>query len=379
MIDRGAAGGRGRRPLVRVALDVSIQGWRPPLGTERAQATLVTALAARGEHQLVLLSPGDVPASLADLAAAHDGRSPLPRAVWREAVLPGLLRRHDVRLLHAPVAAIPLHAPCPTVATVHDLPWVRYSRRAGGRLADRAGLHLRHRVRTALAARRAARLLCVSGRTRDDLVASHPACERRTRVVPHGVDPRFSPARDDTEVPREDAPYVLAVGALRHRKNLSTLLAAMRAPALAGHRLVLVGPADAAEPALRQRARELSLTGRVGFTGFVDDDALVSLYRRADVVVHPATQEGFGLPVLEAMACGTPVVCCAQGAAEEARGHAARVFDAADGPDAVAAHIAALLDETECARARRRGLEHAASMSADAMAARVSVIYEELA
>jgi alpha-1,3-rhamnosyl/mannosyltransferase len=372
---------------VRVAFDVGIQARRNPLGTERGQATLLAALAQRGGHELLLFSPEPVPAALDALAEEVDGTSSQPLALWRETALPELLRRHRADVLHSPVAAIPLRTSCPRLATIHDLPWVRYRRRVEGRGPDRDAWHLNHRARTALAARHAARLLCVSRRTGDDLLAAHPACADRIRVVPHGVDPRFTPAGSDTpgrpdvlaSLGLPDAPFLLAVGALRHRKNLSTLVEAFAStPALAGHRLLLAGPADEAHGAVRERASARALGGRVHVTGFVGDDALVDLYRRADVVVHPAAQEGFGLPVLEAMACGTPVVCCAQGAAEEARGDAALTFELGGGPAALGARLVeAVAGSTRDDRVRR-GLQHAAELSAAALAARMDAVYGEL-
>jgi glycosyltransferase involved in cell wall biosynthesis len=357
---------------VRVVLDASIQVGDEPTGVERAQATLIRALAALdGGPELILAAPRPVGPELAAAGSrTHHPSRALPTAVWRETALPRLLRETRADLLHSPVAAVPLRAPCPVIATLHELPWAT----VGGSTGRRG---LRDRARTALAARLASGLVCVSERTRDDLLAIHPGCAARVRVVPNAVDPRFSPGTADARGPQA-WPLVLAVGRLRRKKNLGTLLEAFaRCGEAAGHRLVLAGPGGDAAAALRARARRPDLRGRVVFTGFVSDERLVGLYRSASCVVFPSLFEGFGLPVLEAMACGAPVVASRQGAAAEVRGEAVRPCDARD-PLSLARGLGAVLgDRDVAAELTRRGLAHAACFGATAAARRIAALYEE--
>jgi hypothetical protein len=137
---------------MRVALDVSIQGRGEATGVERAQATLIAALARRAGLELLLCAPraleGELARELAGcgraLAVAADAPR-LPLALWRETVLPRALAGARAELLHSPVAAVPLRAGCPTIATLHELPWVEHARHGDARWT--------HRARVALAAR----------------------------------------------------------------------------------------------------------------------------------------------------------------------------------------------------------------------------------
>ena len=299
---------------LRVAIDVSLQGRPAPTGVERAQATLLAAAAAPAAARGIELVP---------LAARA-----LPLALWRETALPGLLAQQRIDVFHSPVAAVPLRAPCPVIATLHELPWVA-GRDADDDGGDNAGdRRLRHRARTALAAALADRLVCVSRRTREHLLARHPAAAGRAVVIPHGVDARFlergrappvrSPAGGAALEALGARPYVLAVGRLRRKKNLLALLEAFAgARGAAGHALVLAGPPGDASDELAALAARPDLAGRVLRPGFVDDARLAELYRGAAAVCFPSLFEGFGLPVLEAMACGAPVVASRQGAAAE--------------------------------------------------------------
>ena len=354
---------------MRVALDVSIQGGREPTGVERAQATLLAALARRPGLELLLCSPRELPEAL--LACGRPlprARSTLPPALWRETVLPGALAGEGAQALHSPVAAVPLRASCPTIATLHELPWVE-------RVAD-GDRRWSQRARVALAARTASRIVCVSERTRADFARSHPEAADRALVVGNAVDPRFLPG---VAARAPDAP-VLAVGRLRRKKNLGLLLEAFaRASSCAGRRLLLAGPPGDAAAELRSRARRPDLAGRVEFPGHVDDGALVALYRRAACVVFPSQFEGFGLPVLEAMACGTPVIASCQGAAPEVRGEACLVFDAREPAALAGALDALLLDAPRAAELRELGLRHAARFSADRAATAMAAVYEAVA
>jgi len=360
---------------MRVALDVSIQGRAEPTGVERAQATLIAALAARPGLELLLCSPRPLPDALARCGRAlPEAARALPLALWREAVLPGALRAGGAQLLHSPVAAVPLRAGCPTIATLHELPWTGRAR--GG---DRRWTH---RARVALAARTCSRIVCVSQRTRGDFARSHPEAAARSVVVANAVDPRFAPgpARPGGAGADGGAAPVLAVGRLRRKKNLGLLLEAFAGAASCARRpLVLAGPPGDAERELRARAARPDLAGRVEFPGHVSDDELLELYRRAACVVFPSRFEGFGLPVLEALACGTPVVASRQGAPPDVTGDACLLFDALDARALAAALDALLCDRAGAAARRERGLRHAARFSAERAAASMAEVYGQAA
>jgi glycosyltransferase involved in cell wall biosynthesis len=249
---------------------------------------------------------------------------------WYLGVLPQRAARDRVDVLHCPGHRGPLRSRVPVVLTVHDLGVVRHPE------AFNRWTRTYSRVLLPRVARAAARVIAVSEFTKREAVELLGLDEARVHVVPHGVSSPFEPVG-----PAAGGDYALAVGTLEPRKNLArAVLAAERAGV------------------------ELRVAGAQGWgdvdvdsLGYVDDDELARLYRGASCLVYPSLYEGFGLPVLEAMACGTPVVTSNKGALAELAEGAAVLVDPLD-VDAIAAGI-------EEARARRdelrqAGLERAA-------------------
>jgi glycosyltransferase involved in cell wall biosynthesis len=229
------------------------------------------------------------------------------RMAWR---LPRLLRRLRPALGHF-VHSLPLAMPAPGVVTVQDLSWERDPSVMGR--ADRWTFKLV----VPRAARRAAKVIAISERTRDDLVELYGIPPEKIVVTPLGFDPAFRPAQNGHD------PYLLFVGAIEPRKDP---LAAAAAADAVGRPLVVVGPTKDERLAAELRRRGADLRG------YVPKEELVRLYQRAAALVLPSRYEGFGLPVLEAMASGTPVVAAPDPAMQEVGGDAA-IFtrDFADG------------------------------------------------
>jgi glycosyltransferase involved in cell wall biosynthesis len=218
-------------------------------------------------------------------------------------------------------------------------------------------------------ARRADRILTGSESTKVDLVERYGIVPERIVVTPYGVDSSFAP--DGPR--REGEPYVLFVGSLQTRKNPEL---ALRTLAVADGRLglVLAGPDRGLEPQLRRLAAELGIEERVEFTGHVPRRELAALYRGAQVLLFPSLYEGFGLPVLEAMASGTPVVTTSSSSIPEVAGGAAIL--AVPEPDALAAAIAEALDRREALVAA--GLEQARRFTWTETARATAEVYREL-
>jgi alpha-1,3-rhamnosyl/mannosyltransferase len=234
----------------------------------------------------------------------------LPLAAWRE----------HVQLLHAPHYVVPLVAPCPVVTTVHDIIPLLYPPRQNTALAL---AYLRAMMRSAL--RRSRAVIAVSRTTRHDLIASFAADPRRVTVIPNGVDPAHGirpPAEvlDDLKARLGLRPPVLLVIANdKPHKNVDLVLRAFHR-AVRNHRLagqlVLAGGFEPGDP-IEARAHTLGLGDRVRCVGRISGADLRGLYHVSSLLIHLALYEGFGLPILEAMAAGLPVIASNLGALRE--------------------------------------------------------------
>ena len=267
------------------------------------------------------------------------------RMAWK---LPRLLRRLRPDLAHFQ-HAIPLRCPVPAVVTVHDLSFERDPQLLGWK--DR----LVFRTVVPRAARAAARLIAVSERTKADLVELYGIAPDRITVAHHGVDPAFRPGGHPDS-------YALFVGSIQARKDP---LAAADAAAAAGLRFVVAGPTRDREVALELERRGADLRG------YLDKEALADLYRGAACLVLPSRYEGFGLPVLEAMACGTPVVAAAEPALQEVAGDAAVYADREHLADALRQAV------RERDRLSAAGLERAKAFSWRETARRTLDVYQD--
>jgi glycosyltransferase involved in cell wall biosynthesis len=296
--------------------------------------------------------PELVPAGIEPVALP--ARSQELRMAWS---LPRALRRLGAELVHTQYA-LPLRCPCAAVVTIHDLSFER------GLMGRRDRVVFRRAVPRA--ARRARRVLTVSERTKRDLVELYHLPPERIVVTPNGVDPAFRPATEPRDaVPRGHPPYALAVGAIQARKNQRAALAAARE---VGLELVVVGPTKDEHVARELRA------GGARLEGYVPIERLAGLYRGAACLVQASLHEGFGLPVLEAIASGVPVVTVADPALVEVAGDAAVVV----AEEALADGIRRALADRECLVAA--GLSRARAYSWEATAeATVRTYLEALA
>ncbi|HET9324973.1 MAG TPA: glycosyltransferase family 1 protein [Gaiellaceae bacterium] len=271
---------------------------------------------------------------------------------WRMARrLPRLVRRLRPRVAHYQ-HSLPLFAGARSVLTVHDLSFEREPQ-----LMPRRN-RLAFKTVVPRSVRRADRVIAVSERTREDLADLYGIDERTVAVIPHGVDPIFTPGER-----RGDRGYLLVVGAIQRRKDPR---AAVEAANELGMPVVLVGPER--EPTLARELRRLGADLR----GYVEHEELPGLYREAAALVVPSRYEGFGLPVLEAMASGTPVVAAPDPALVEVAGEAAVFADQGD----LSGAILHALDRRDELRAA--GLARAAGFSWAEAARRTAEVYRSL-
>jgi glycosyltransferase involved in cell wall biosynthesis len=411
-LQRAAADGRTLRPGGRSTghrpLLVGVDGgcWLNRRGYGRYARSVLRALAERddGDRYLVLadtatVSAADLPGGFGTVAVRTRPPTEAASASGRRSV-PDLLRmgwaaaRQPLDVLYFPsvYTFFPLWRRVPAVVTIHDVIPERHPGLVfGGR---RNALFWRLKLRVAL--RQARLIVTTSDHARDGIAERLRVPRERIRVVIQGTHPVFrrlaSPREPADLLPDLGLPrglrYLLYVGGLSPHKNVGALVEAYRRvvgePALADVALLLVGDHShdsflSAFGALRDQVEREGLGDRVRFTGFVPDEALVDLYNRADLVVLPSLEEGFGLPAFEAAACGTPVVVSDVGPAAALLGSAARAFPPRD-TEALAAILRELLQSPERRRAMgAEGLRRAPRFTWDRAAAEVHDLLHEAA
>jgi glycosyltransferase involved in cell wall biosynthesis len=331
---------------LRVGMDVSSLALTRA-GTARHIESLLAALERQPEVDLRRYRFGGA------------GRAVVPiRDVgWYLATLPVKARRDGVEVLHCPTHRAPVRSRVPLVVTFHDLAVLRHPEtfnrwtRAYSRLA------------LPQVAKAARRLIAVSEFTKHELLELLDVPEQKVRVIPNAVGPPF-------EAQGEAAPgdYVLAVSTLEPRKNLPRLLEAYRRARLNGLQLLVAGAPGWGGVRVEGDG--------IRWLGEVRDDDLARLYRGARCVAYVSLYEGFGLPVLEAMACGAPVVAGRNDASEAVAGGAAVLVDPLD-PDAIAAGLAEAIDRSDELRAL--GLERARAFDWREVARATVDVYREAA
>lgn len=291
-----------------------------------------TLVSVAPEHEYVLILPTDG----SDELNVHGARVTKIRTSLRyyslreQFALPRILREHNIDLLHSPHFNLPLFSPCPSVVTIHDVIYLACKED----LASRVG-RAYYRVMMSAAVRKAARVITDSEFSKREIrrLVKHDCYPE---VIYPGVDTRFGRVNDPERIVevrnryglRGD--YILYTGIYKPRKNHVGLLHAFSLAVQKGlhAELAIAGPVQEGEAQLRTLAHELGLTDRVTFTGYVDDDDLPALYSGARVYACPSLYEGFGQTVLEAMACGVPVVCSRQSSLPEVGGFGVEYADA---------------------------------------------------
>lgn len=299
---------------------------------------------------------------------------------WWLVGLPSLLYISPVDVFHGTNYCIPVFSPCPTVVTIHDLS-----------LFTQSATHeddnvKRGRRRLPIMARRATMIIAPSEWTKREIIERLGVKPEKIRVVPEAAREKMRP------IPHEESravlerhgirrPYVLYTGTIEPRKNLLTLLRAydelLRATE---HRpqLVLCGGRGWLCDEVFELVAQLKIQDQVRFTGYVEDADLPALYSSAEVFVYPSVYEGFGLPPLEAMACGTPVITSNVTSLPEVVGDAGLTVAPREVPDLTRSLVSLLDDAGQREHFRRVGLERASSFSWARAANETQAIYDEV-
>ena len=297
--------------------------------------------------------------------------------------IPLALRRERVMLFHAPHYVLPPLVRCRSVVTIHDCIHLMFPQYLPGRLAL-----VYARTSIALASRRATRVLTVSESSKRDILRFVDVPTDKIDVIYNAYDERFGvePREEDVIRVREryqlHDEFVLYAGNVKPHKNLERLIEAfdlVRKRGLDHLKLVLIGDEISRYAALRRAVHSHQLHKYVRFLGYLPEETLAVMYRLAGVFVFPSLYEGFGLPPLEAMASGTPVVTSNVSSLPEVAGEAAVLVDPYR-PEAIADGIERVLsDETLRRDLRAKGLARARQFSWEASVTRVREIYGEVA
>jgi glycosyltransferase involved in cell wall biosynthesis len=336
------------------------------------------------EKLLLFHGPEQASSWIHDLVSDHGYKSSLvtgsPFSLAQQWQIPRLLRKAGVDLYHSPYYLMPYRPGIPTVLTVYDLIPLHFPQFVSARA------RLLFRLAMILALRAADQVIAISEATRQDLQRAFRLPQEKIQVIPLAAEQNFRPptageiqrVRSKYSLPEE---YVLYLGINKPHKNLAGLVGAwaqLTRQRLSGNeKLVIAGAWDPRYPQVKQLATRLNLTQAIIFLGTIPDADLPAVYGAARLFVFPSLYEGFGLPVLEALSCGTPVACSRASSLPEVAGEAAVYFDPA-GPDRIAEVLARTLNnEALLEDLSARGLEQARKFSWRRTAQQTTQVYRQ--
>ncbi len=336
-------------------------------GIQHYIRALVPELVAQAtSHEIVLYGePSQLPVSAGEgvrwVSASRPLRSGVQRVFWEQTVLPRLLWRDRVDVFFSPAFILPMRWDGAGVVTVHDLNFevspetIHPIRRAYLRRITRRSVH------------RARKVIAISQSTASDIVRLYGVPDEKIAVIPYGLDAIFTPenARALEPMVRQRYPlserFLLFVGTLEPRKNLPRLLEAY---ALARQRadlppMVLAGAPGWQHERILAQARELGVESHIVFAGYIPREHLPGVYAAASALLYPSLYEGFGLPPLEAMGCGTPVLASNTSAMPEVVGDGGVLVDPRDVQQIANGILRITQDEMLRQQIAERGLERA--------------------
>jgi alpha-1,3-rhamnosyl/mannosyltransferase len=364
---------------LRVGIDGRAFG-SPAAGVRRYLEGLVPALLALEDAPEIVALGGEtvLPSGLTRVDAPLH---PATNAGWVLVGLPRAASSAGVDLIHAPAYTAPFWAPAPVVLTIHDVSYERHPQWYPYR---------RDRLRRAFyrrSARSAARILTDSEFSASEITAAYGIARDSITVAPLGVSAAFVPA--DPGLPSElpanvTTPYLLHVGDLHERRNLMVVVEALLEArrhfgALPGLSLVLAGVDRGVGDALCAVAREADAGDAVVRLGVVDEERLHMLYRGAAALVYPSRYEGFGFPLVEAMASGTPVIASRAASIPEVAGDAGILLDPDDVQGWTAAIVKVINDEGLRASMRAAGIARASQFTWSRTARATMGVYRQAA
>ncbi len=299
---------------------------------------------------------------------------------WRQFLLPLLLRKHQIDVCFFTNFVVAVTAPCPMVLTIHDLSFKLFPRTHSLRNV------IWTRSLVPVSVRRSARIIAVSNNTKLDLIRLMNVSNRKVEVIHEGVSGEFTPNPGPDDKQALDRygivkPYLLFVGTLEPRKNINLLIKGFDKITndFPDVHLVLVGRRGWMAQAIFDELEQRELLGKVHITGYVREPDLPALYRGASALIYPSLYEGFGLPPLEAMASGTPVIVSRGSSLPEVVGDAGLYVNPLDSGELAVKIKEVLGDAGLAASLKEKGLRRAALFTWKNAAARTLDILREAA
>lgn len=369
--------------MARVALDAHWLGARMT-GNETYTLGLLRGLAQLGsshQYDIFVSNLGVVPS---DLASVRKFRWHVLRSNWPPLrvpmVLPLMAKHLGAEILHTNYIAPP-YVPCPSVVTVYDVSFAFFPHYFSCRLRWILSTLVPFSVK------RAAKVITCSNHTKKDMIKlySLPASKIDVIYGAVGKDFRDSLEKETIQSVRRkyglSAPYILAVGNIEPRKNIRRVIEAyalLRGRGQVTHRLAVVGQARLGAPEIRSLVHEKGLEDSVAFTGYVPAVDLPYIYAGADLFIFVSLYEGFGLPVLEAMACGTPVICSNTSSLPEVAGDSALMVNPYDVEQIASAMEHVLRNHELRETLRQKGLVRASCFSWEETARRTEGVWDQV-
>ena len=282
--------------------------------------------------------------------------------LWMQIILPIVLKKNKIDILFCPAFISPMFSTCPTIVTIHDMSFLRYPE-----TCDRLfGFYLK--ILLFLTKKRINIFLTDSDFSKKEIHRLLKVPQEKIKIVYAGCDKKFKIIKNLNKIRKVKKQYginqrfILNVGTLEPRKNIITLIMAfdiLKKKELIEHKLVLCGGKGWYYDNILRKIRELKIENEIIFTGYVPDDDLPLLYNAAELFVYPSLYEGFGLPVLEAMSCGCPVVTSNVSSLPEIVGNAGILVDPLDVEDLAQTMLKVLKDRDLRKDLVKRGLEQA--------------------
>jgi len=368
---------------LRIAIDAHMVGQRET-GNETYVLGLLHGLAQVDKHNHYFVLVTD-PHSLHARIGLPENFTVIPLKPATDLLrvplaMPWVAHRLGIDLLHVTYVAPPV-SPCARIVTVHDISFKRFPHFFS--LRDRLMLS----TLVPLSMRLAKRVIVEAEFTRQDIIARYGLPTEKLAVIPLAPSAHFAPVRDGLRLQEIREKYelseqfVLAVGNLQPRKNLTTLFSAVTELKTRGDKvqLAVVGQAHWQAQTIFQHAGQAGSAHDIRFLGYVPDEDLQTLYSAACVFAFPSLYEGFGLPPLEAMACGTPVICSNTSTLPEVVGDAGLLLPSQDVSAWADALQSVLRDPALRDNLARRGLARAAELTWEGTARKTLEIYERVA